>query len=129
MPPVVVTICSSQKTLIFRVSDQGGGFSKQILPPNDPSKIWSFSHQYQAHMQSSLDIPTDVQFAGKLNDPPSSISQLRIGLQLARVFTNYWSGEIKICTMYGYGSDVYVRINITGDGTERLTVTKEELAE
>lgn len=55
---------------------------------------------------------------GKLTD---SKNHLKIGLQLARVFANYWGGEIKVNSMYGYGSDVYVKLDTTGEGIERLT--------
>jgi pyruvate dehydrogenase kinase 2/3/4 len=63
---------------------------------------------------------------GKISDSQMLNKHFRIGLQLARVFANYWGGELDVKTMYGYGSDVYVRINTTGDGVERLTVATEE---
>jgi pyruvate dehydrogenase kinase 2/3/4 len=63
-PPVHLTICSSPRslsedlptssarTVTFRISDEGGGFAKSILPPENPDDIWSFSHLYSVYDQS-----------------------------------------------------------------------------
>jgi hypothetical protein len=145
--PIKVTISSSAtvgaassggddlltSNITFRISDQGGGFSRELLLPDNPHSIWSFSHCQKHFMRNSTDIkddkrhPTDMpQVAGKLSDPSSSSTNLHIGLQLARVFANYWGGDLKICTMYGYGSDAYVRIVTGGEHEERLTISSIE---
>lgn len=125
---------SSSANITFRISDQGGGFSRDLLLPDNPQSIWSFSHCQRYFMRalvSNSDLnrhPTGMpHVSGKLSDPPSSLTNIRIGLQLARVFANYWGGDLKICTMYGFGSDAYVRIVTGGEHEERLTTEKSEI--
>ncbi len=38
LPPIEVTICEAQQHVIIRVSDQGGGIPRDIMP-----YLWSFS--------------------------------------------------------------------------------------
>jgi hypothetical protein len=45
---------------------------------------------------------------------------------LARVFAHYWGGEVKLHSMYGYGTDVYIRIITSGHDQERLTTEDKE---
>lgn len=113
---VEVLVTSNERSVFFRVSDYGLGFSKNILPPNNSELLWSFYH----HFQNSNVVNDDAGLIeGKVTDKSKS---LHIGLQLARVFANYWGGEIRVCTMYGYGSDVYVRLDIKGETEEKLVV-------
>lgn len=136
--PVQVTICSSpapqniklgrsEATMVtFRISDEGGGIDKSLMPLDDPFKIWSFAakHLSLPHMSRN----GETLMAGKLDDPPtSSTSSIGIGLQLARVFAHYWGGDIKLCTMYGFGTDAYVRIITSGQDMEKLTTADAQL--
>lgn len=131
-------------SITFRISDQGGGIPKSILPPDQPWKIWSFAHHHQllSISESKPDGQTmaggplrillpgedgkEPRLAGKLSDPPSVASQFKIGLQLAKIFANYWGGELQIHTMEGYGTDAYIRIVTSGEDQERLTVDTGE---
>lgn len=54
------------------------------------------------------------------NGSKASKPRLRLGLQLARVFAQYWGGDIKIMSLGGYGSDVYVKISCSGYNEEHL---------
>jgi pyruvate dehydrogenase kinase 2/3/4 len=103
--------------VIFRVSDQAGGFSKRVMPHDFPERLWSFHHQ--AGSLSRVDMDQSISVSGKVTDGPHS--SLRIGLQLARVFACYWGGDITVMSMAGYGSDVYVKIVTSGEDEEMLT--------
>ena len=126
--PVVVLSKESSGSITFRVSDQGGGFDKKVLPQDFPSKLWSFSHQYNVSDPENglrrYNESTEFKLAGKVNDPENC--RFKLGLQLSRIFANYWGGEVQVCTMYGYGTDVYVRLNTTGEETENLTIETAE---
>jgi pyruvate dehydrogenase kinase 2/3/4 len=191
-PPIVVTIVSSEgvqsaadsvagaghvasnpSSIIFRVSDQGGGFDRTIYSPHEPEHLWSFAHnvlhrsilrgdglplkrserrppnvlplgtkKFAGHSASesglqatndSLKEPVPLlnpnfvhiqpKMAAKLSDPSLSPAvHLGIGLQMARVFADYWGGGLELHTMYGYGSDAYVRISGSGEVEESLTI-------
>lgn len=54
VPPISVLICESPQHVIFRVSDQGGGISKESI-----SRLWSFSKgtRSQTHLDNLSRVP------------------------------------------------------------------------
>lgn len=95
------------------------------MPPNNPSQFWSFAYLHQSH------ITDDTTITGKTSDTPLTLKykhheenpelQLRIGLQLSKIFANYWGGDIKLMSVDGHGTDAYVRIVTNGLKEEVLT--------
>ncbi|CAG8973164.1 hypothetical protein HYALB_00008756 [Hymenoscyphus albidus] len=80
-PPIEVTVCEAQQHVIIRVSDQGGGIPRDILP-----HIWSFSKGPRSHetLENLNQVPkmaatlqelrvsdTDLQFPQKQIDTPA----------------------------------------------------------
>ena len=53
-PPIEVLICEASQHVIFRVSDQGGGIPREVMP-----RLWSFSKgtQRQAHLRNLSQVP------------------------------------------------------------------------
>ena len=39
-----------------------------------------------------------------------------IGLPMAEVYANYWGGNLKVYSMTGFGTDMYVTIKTGGSG-------------
>ncbi|KAI3633374.1 hypothetical protein MIR68_008321 [Amoeboaphelidium protococcarum] len=142
-----VSSAPSTRQVIFRISDHGGGFEQKVLPNESiTTSLWSFCHhnqllkhfdesQVQSITKKRLNMPQDTKLLGKLSDShtfqspsadqaghsASSKSPLKIGLQLARAFAQYWGGDIRVESMRQYGSDVYVTIDTSGDVSEQLT--------
>ncbi|KAG5456982.1 MAG: hypothetical protein BJ554DRAFT_3121 [Olpidium bornovanus] len=135
LPPIRITICQGEQDIIFRVSDQGGGIPREIY-----DNLWSFSHITTSNSRhpaaaaaspsstaSSVDHwPADS--SGPLQTPRflatvrETIPQynLGIGLNMSRVYANYWGGDLSVYSVWGYGTDAYVRISRLGNQVENL---------
>ena len=53
-PPIEVLVCEAPQHVIIRISDQGGGIDKGIMP-----ELWSFSKgsRIQAHLRNLSQVP------------------------------------------------------------------------
>jgi hypothetical protein len=145
-PPIEVLICETSQHVIFRISDQGGGIPKEILP-----HLWSFSKgprkntrlknlqrvpKMAATMQevridhtdagkhfSSKDISEteygDSSLSSLTSRPPNL--RLGIGMPMSRIYAEYWAGSLEIHSLEGYGVDAFLQISKLGNKNEQLT--------
>lgn len=144
-PPIEVTICESTQHVIIRVSDQGGGIPRDMLP-----YLWSFSKgphserllgnlgkvpKLSATLQE-VRVEADYNYhrpelqGGTTKSSSSSLSSLSsrppnlrlgIGLPLSRVYAEYWAGSLELHSLEGYGVDVFLQISKLGNKNEQLT--------
>jgi hypothetical protein len=134
-PPIEVLICESAQHVIFRISDQGGGIPREILP-----HLWSFSKGPRRNMRlenlhkvpKMAAIMQEVKSSTNGNGRPkkSSLSQLTcrppnlrlgIGLPMSRIYAEYWAGNLELHSLEGYGVDVFLQIPKLGNKNEQLT--------
>ncbi|RFU33451.1 [Pyruvate dehydrogenase (acetyl-transferring)] kinase, partial [Scytalidium lignicola] len=147
-PPIEVTVCEAPQHVIIRVSDQGGGIPRDILP-----YLWSFSKgprkdqrlenlnqvpKMAATMQelrvdhlegaASKQASTVSGYRGISRDSSlSSLSsrppnlRLGMGLPLSRVYAEYWAGNLELHSLEGYGVDAFLQISKLGNKNEQLT--------
>jgi pyruvate dehydrogenase kinase 2/3/4 len=134
-PPIEVTVCEAPQHVIIRVSDQGGGIPRDILP-----HIWSFSKGPRSHqrlenlnqvpkMAATLqevrvdDIPQASTHDSSLSSLSSRPPNLRLGmgLPLSRVYAEYWAGSLELHSLEGYGVDAFLQISKLGNKNEQLT--------
>ncbi|RKP34707.1 branched-chain alpha-ketoacid dehydrogenase [Dimargaris cristalligena] len=114
-PPIHVTICEGPTTLVFRVSDQGGG-----IPEHAWQHIWAYGHGKRQQFSNFHQVS---QMAAKVTDAigrESPLLHFGIGLPMSRVYANYWGGRIEIHTMDEFGTDVYVHIPKLGNQHEQI---------
>ncbi|KAJ1959500.1 [Pyruvate dehydrogenase (acetyl-transferring)] kinase 2, mitochondrial [Dispira parvispora] len=119
-PPIRVTICEGHTTLVFRISDQGGGISTDILP-----HIWEYG---QGNHNSLSNLHHVTHMAAKVDDPLSNsapLTHLGIGLPMSRVYATYWGGNVQVHTMEGFGTDVYVHVPKLGNQQEHIEIGEE----
>lgn len=139
-PPVEVTLCEAQQHVIIRISDQGGGIPRDILP-----YLWSFgkgplkSQRLENLGQVPLMAATlqelrveDGRLADLQNEKSghdSSLSSLStrppnlrlgMGLPLSRVYAEYWAGSLELHSLEGYGVDAFLQISKLGNKNEQL---------
>lgn len=139
-PPIEVTLCEAQQHVIVRISDQGGGIPRDILP-----YLWSFSrgpHSGQ-RLENLTQVPlmaatlqelrVDGNFTGlqdgrfgysdesltSLSARPPNL-RLGMGLPLSRVYAEYWAGSLELHSLEGYGVDVFLQISKLGNKNEQL---------
>lgn len=135
-PPIEVTVCEAPQHVIIRVSDQGGGIPRDILP-----YLWSFSkgprsHQRLENLNQVPKMAATLQEVRVDNAPltsthDSSLSSLSsrppnlrlgMGLPLSRVYAEYWAGSLELHSLEGYGVDAFLQISKLGNKNEQLTM-------
>lgn len=144
VPPIEVTVCEAPQHVIIRVSDQGGGIPRDILP-----HLWSFSKGPRSsqrlqnlnqvpkmaatlqELKTSSDIEALSQQEEKEGVHHSSLSSLSVrppnlklgmGLPLSRVYAEYWAGNLEVHSLEGYGVDAFLTISKLGNKNEQLTM-------
>jgi hypothetical protein len=95
----------------IRIRDRGGGISPEVLP-----NVWSYSFT----TFSEDDGPAGTNHGDALsvisnaNGGGSSIAGLGYGLPLSRAYAEYFGGGIAVQSLYGWGTDVYLRLKGVG---------------
>lgn len=141
-PPIEVLICEAPQHVIIRISDQGGGIPRDILP-----HLWSFSKgpRTQARLENLVKVPKmaatmqeialnnkrqdNVEPKGTSTAQPNSLSSLTsrppnlrlgMGLPMSRVYAEYWAGTLELHSLEGYGADAFLQISKLGNKNEQL---------
>ncbi|EDN02655.1 pyruvate dehydrogenase kinase [Histoplasma capsulatum] len=149
-PPIEVLICEAPQHVIIRVSDQGGGISREAFP-----YLWSFCKgpHTQARLHNLQQVPTmaatmqEVKVSGTKSDEQgeshtcyytanghphrdSSLASLSsrppnlrlgMGLPMSRVYAEYWAGSLELHSLEGYGVDAFLQISKLGNKNEQVT--------
>ncbi|KZF20343.1 pyruvate dehydrogenase kinase [Xylona heveae TC161] len=147
-PPIDVLICEAPQHVIIRISDQGGGISRDVLP-----SLWSFAKgaHSQTRLQNLHKVPKMAATMQELKVPDSercdrdkngnfktrgkrqpdkSLSSLTsrsptlrlgMGLPMSRVYAEYWAGSLEVHSLEGYGVDAFLQISKLGNKNEQLT--------
>ncbi|KAL8822612.1 MAG: hypothetical protein Q9191_006653 [Dirinaria sp. TL-2023a] len=145
MPPIQVLICEAPQHVIIRISDQGGGIPKELLPD-----LWSFGKgpRSQTRLKNLLRVPKMAATMQEVKPLPQSPNQigpgrqrslpladsslssltsrtpdlrLGMGLPMSRVYAEYWAGSLEIQSLEGYGCDAFLQISKLGNKNEQLT--------
>ena len=103
LPPIVVTIGHWKNSIMFRVSDQGGG-----IHPSIKSCLFSFSLNAKRNLEN---FETAPRLAAKMGESSQSSFPLGISLAMSKVYANYWGGDIDMTTLDGFGTDCYVSLS------------------
>lgn len=145
-PPIEVTVVDTHMHVVIRVSDQGGGIPRDVLP-----HLWSFvkgpqsqrilSNLTQVPMMAATlqevrvadrpDVKQTVEFARRAPSThyASSLSSLTsrppnlrlgMGLPLSRIYAEYWAGSLELQSLWGYGVDVFLGVSKLGNKNEQL---------
>ncbi|KAI0469453.1 kinase isozyme 4 [Xylaria cf. heliscus] len=101
----------------IRIRDRGGGISPEVLP-----NIWSYS--FTTFHDDDMDGVTSSSSGRGQKDAlgiisaasagQSSIAGLGYGLPLSRAYAEYFGGGIAVQSLYGWGTDVYLRLKGVG---------------
>lgn len=136
-PPIEVLICETPQHVIMRISDQGGGIPREILP-----YLWSFSKgpRTQTRLENLGRVPAmaatmqelkvterkperESWHEGSLDSLTSRPPNLRLGmgLPMSRVYAEYWAGSLELHSLEGYGVDAFLQICKLGNKNEQVT--------
>lgn len=104
---------SSIPGVTIRIRDRGGGIS----PPNLPN-IWAYSFttfgedEAQDLSNGNADALNAISGAGGADS--SSLAGLGYGLPLGRAYAEHFGGGIKVQSLWGWGTDVYLKLRGLG---------------
>lgn len=132
VPPIEVLICEAPQQVVIRISDQGGGIPRDILP-----YLWSFNKgpRSKERLANLARVPalTAIKQEVKLPSDPdakhSSLSQMAIrdpsirlgmGLPMSKIYAEYWAGGLELHSLEGYGVDAFLQISKIGNQNEQL---------
>lgn len=131
-PPVEVLICETSQHVVIRISDQGGGIPRDILP-----YLYSFNKgpRSQERLSSLEQTPAlaatmqELRVPGEAHERNSSLSQLStrdpklrlgMGLPMSKIYAEYWGGGLELHSLEGYGVDAFLQISKLGNQNEQL---------
>ncbi|KAJ5223703.1 Pyruvate dehydrogenase kinase [Penicillium chermesinum] len=139
-PPIQVLICETPQHVIMRISDQGGGLPRELLP-----SLWSFSKgpRTQSRLENLEQVPAMAATMQELKVSErterktdqggyreSSLDtltsrhpnlRLGMGLPMSRVYAEYWAGSLEMHSLEGYGVDAFLQISKLGNKNEQVT--------
>ena len=143
-PPIEVLICEAPQHVVIRISDQGGGIPRDILPflwsfnkgPRSASRLRNLEkvpalaatmRELQvpvgdvtgAQSQQALARTRDSSLTTLASRPPDL--RLGMGLPMSRVYAEYWAGSLELHSLEGYGVDAFLQISKLGNQNEQLT--------
>jgi len=102
VPPVVVDIQKGDVHIIIKISDQGGGMSKDVQ-----KEAWRFGW---SSVPTLFDRPEG-------EDASKALAGFGFGLPLTRIFAQYFGGDVFMQALPGHGTDMYLLLNHLKEGT------------
>lgn len=133
-PPIEVLICEAPQQVVIRISDQGGGVPRDILP-----YLWSFNKgpRSQDRLTSLRQVPALAATMQELKVPGAKADKMRdasltslstrdprlrlgMGLPMSKVYAEYWAGGLELHSLEGYGVDAFLQISKIGNQNEQL---------
>lgn len=133
-PPIEVLICEAPQQVVIRISDQGGGIPRDILP-----YLWSFNKgpRSQERLASLRQVPALAGTMQELKVPSVKTDKMRdasltslstrdpelrlgMGLPMSKVYAEYWAGGLELHSLEGYGVDAFLQISKLGNQNEQL---------
>ena len=114
LPPIQCLVSKSEGDVSIRVTDQGGGISR-----DEVDKIWQYT--YTSSSPAIRDRNVLVPGAGGLESHAHPMHGLGYGLPLSRVYARYFQGDLRMISMHGLGSDVFCYLKtLSSDAKECL---------
>ncbi len=103
LPPVTLVIAGGSEDVSIRISDEGGG-----IPRSGIDKIWTYMYTTANH-------PIHV-----ASGDQAIMAGLGYGLPLARLYARYFSGDLQVISLEGYGTDAFIYLSRIGNQQEAL---------
>ncbi|EGW33829.1 uncharacterized protein SPAPADRAFT_59187 [Spathaspora passalidarum NRRL Y-27907] len=107
-PPIKVIISEGSQDITIKISDEGGGIARREVP-----LIWTYLYT-TVHETPKLE-PEFNQTSFK-----APMAGFGYGLPISRLYAQYFGGDLKLISMEGYGTDVYLHLNRLSSSSEPL---------
>ncbi|GMM30301.1 hypothetical protein DAMA08_030460 [Martiniozyma asiatica (nom. inval.)] len=103
-PPIKIIVAKGDEDITIKISDEGGGIPRSAVP-----LVWTYFY-------------TSAEKSDFLNESglKAPFMGLGVGLPHSRLYARYFHGDLKLISMEGYGTDVYLHLNRLGNSSEPL---------
>jgi pyruvate dehydrogenase kinase 2/3/4 len=122
-PPIKVIVVEGKEDITIKISDEGGGIARSAI-----SLIWTYMY---TTMESQ-----DIDQNFKASDFKAPMAGFGYGLPLSRLvrfflytlshvlicvqYARYFGGDLRLISMDGFGTDVYIHLNRLSSSQEPL---------
>lgn len=126
LPAITCLVAYGAEDISIKISDEGGGISRTCI-----QDVWKFMYTTvkrspwkslmpkrtgRPQLGDSLKNPLQRQRA----DQGGVLAGYGVGLTLSRLYTQYFGGDMRILSMDGFGTDVYLHLSRLGNRCENL---------
>lgn len=98
-PPVKVIVADGKEDITIKISDEGGGIARSAVP-----LVWTY-------LYTTMEQTPDLDASYNKTDFRAPMAGFGYGLALSRLYARYFGGDLKLISMEGYGTDVYLHLN------------------
>ncbi|KAI0697005.1 alpha-ketoacid dehydrogenase kinase [Cytidiella melzeri] len=106
-PPIKVIVVEGKEDITIKISDEGGGIARSAIP-----LIWTYMYT----TMEGQNIQEDFQ----ASDFKAPMAGFGYGLPLSRLYARYFGGDLRLISMDGFGTDVYIHLNKLSSSAEPL---------
>ncbi|KAF9164371.1 hypothetical protein DFQ27_001866 [Actinomortierella ambigua] len=106
-PPIKLIVAQGKEDITIKISDEGGGIPRSGVP-----LVWTY--MYTTAPSQHIDATFDK------SDFKAPMAGFGYGLPISRLYARYFGGDLKLISMEGYGTDVYLHLNRISNSDEPL---------
>jgi pyruvate dehydrogenase kinase 2/3/4 len=107
-PPIKVIISEGSEDIAIKISDEGGGIPISQIP-----LIWTY-------LYTTVNETPVLESDGNTSSFKAPMAGFGYGLPISRLYAQYFGGDLKLISMEGYGTDVYLHLNRLSSSLEPL---------
>lgn len=107
-PVTKVVVAEGKEDITIKVSDEGGGIARSAIP-----LVWTY-------MYTTVDSTPSLDPDFDKSDFKAPMAGFGYGLPISRLYARYFGGDLKLISMEGYGTDVYLHLNRLSSSSEPL---------
>ncbi|EIN08681.1 alpha-ketoacid dehydrogenase kinase N-terminal domain-containing protein [Punctularia strigosozonata HHB-11173 SS5] len=106
-PKIRVIVVEGKEDITIKISDEGGGIPRSAIP-----LIWTYMYTTMEGQAIDQDF--------QASDFKAPMAGFGYGLPLSRLYARYFGGDLRLISMEGYGTDVYIHLNRLSSSREPL---------
>ncbi|EZF31961.1 Protein-serine/threonine kinase [Trichophyton interdigitale] len=107
-PVTKVIVAEGREDITIKISDEGGGIPRSAIP-----LVWTY-------MYTTVDQTPNLDPDFNKSDFKAPMAGFGYGLPISRLYARYFGGDLKLISMEGYGTDVYLHLNRLSSSSEPL---------
>jgi len=107
-PVTKVIVAEGKEDITIKISDEGGGIPRSAIP-----LVWTY-------MYTTVDQTPNLDPDFNKSDFKAPMAGFGYGLPISRLYARYFGGDLKLISMEGYGTDVYLHLNRLSSSSEPL---------